>query len=357
MAKVELPYVKRFKDRHGKVRHYFRRKGFPSMALPGLPGTREFADAYDAALARDKQSAGQAPKSGSVSALIIAYYQSPKFCVLEEQTQRTYRLMLDKFREEYGDLAARGLSTERLQRIIDKKKDTPAAAENLVKRLRSVYRYGRKRGLVSHDPTVDLEMPVNKSDGLRPWTEADIAAFRKRWPSGKPALALDLLLYTGQRRSDVIRMGRQHLRRNGAAIFVRQQKTGAELEIPLHKKLKATLDAQPQDNLNFLLTEYGKPFTSAGFGNWFGEKARAAGIRMGSGAHGLRKAAARRLAEAGCSAHQIAAITGHVTLKEVERYTKSADQALLAQAAMERLETEEEQGVSNPCVKPGANAL
>ena len=88
-------------------------------------------------------------------------------------------------------------------------------------------------------------------------------------------------------------------------------------------------DATLGEHLTFMVKEFGKPFTSAGFGNWFRERCDEAGLERCS-AHGLRKAACRRLAEAGCTAHQIAAISGHASLREVERYTKAVDQARLA---------------------------
>ncbi|MDE0944982.1 MAG: tyrosine-type recombinase/integrase, partial [Alphaproteobacteria bacterium] len=134
----------------------------------------------------------------------------------------------------------------------------------------------------------------------------------------KPRLALALLLYTGQRRSDVVGMGRQHVR--DSRIQLRQVKTGTALAVSIHPNLQAVLDAHSVDNLTFLVTEFGKPFTAAGFGNWFRKQAIAAGLPDVCRSHGLRKAAARRLAEAGCTAPQIASVTGHKSLSEVERY-------------------------------------
>jgi|SRR5215475_9637214 len=138
----------------------------------------------------------------------------------------------------------------------------------------------------------------------------------------KPRLALALLLYTGQRRSDVVSMGRQHIR--DGVLQVRQVKTGAELMIPVHAELAKVL-GETSGDMTFLTTQFGKRFTAAGFGNWFHEECNDAGL-LHCSAHGLRKAAARRLAEAGCTEHQIAAITGHASLREVARYTKAADQ-------------------------------
>ena len=135
-------------------------------------------------------------------------------------------------------------------------------------------------------------------------------------------LAFALLLYTGQRRSDVVRMGRQHIR--DEALQVRQLKTGAELSVPVHPALAAIIAETGANNLTFLVTDQGKPYSAAGFGNWFRDQCRAVGLH-GCSAHGLRKAAARRLAEAGCTAHEIAAITGHASLREIARYTKAVD--------------------------------
>ena len=108
------------------------------------------------------------------------------------------------------------------------------------------------------------------------------------------------------------------------------------------------LAATSRDNLTFLVTAQGKPFTAPGFGNWFGACCRAAGLPVGFNAHGLRKAAARRLAEAGCSSKQIMAVTGHRSIEELERYTEAAQQVLLARQALARLGTNPEQQVSNP---------
>jgi integrase len=131
----------------------------------------------------------------------------------------------------------------------------------------------------------------------------------------------------------VVRIGRQHVR-NGA-LHLTQGKTGAELVIPVHPELATIIAATPSDQLTYLVTEYGQPFTPAGFGNWFRAQCNAAGLPRECAAHGLRKAACRRLAEAGASANVIAAISGHRTLREVERYTRAADQARMARAGME----------------------
>jgi integrase len=157
-------------------------------------------------------------------------------------------------------------------------------------------------------------------------------------------LAFALALYTGSRKADVARLGWQHVR--GNRIAVSQQKTGARIDIPIHPELARALEAVPKTNLTFLMTERGAPFSDAGLGNWFRRTCNAAGLPQCS-IHGLRKAACRRLAEAGCSEKQIAAISGHASLSEVARYTKQADRRRLADQALERqLLAEREQTVS-----------
>lgn len=194
------------------------------------------------------------------------------------------------------------------------------------------------KGFRVDNPCDQIKLPKLKTLGFHTWDETEIAQFEKRHAIGTRArLALALLLYTAQRRGDVVRMGRQHLR--DGVITVRQQKTGAELEIPAHAELRSAL-AGAADNLTFLLTEKGRPFTPAGFGNWFRDRCTEAGLPKNCAAHGLRKAACRRLAEAGCTVHQIAAISGHQSLREIERYTKAVDQARLAREAMERTRTD-----------------
>jgi integrase len=122
----------------------------------------------------------------------------------------------------------------------------------------------------------------------------------------------------------------------GESIEVRQQKIGARHWLPIHPNLKAELAHADSKHLTFIVTEYEAPFSVAGFGGWFSDAARAAGLTDRS-LHGLRKSAARRLAEASCSTKQIAAVTGHASLREVERYTLAAEQERLAADAIKRI--------------------
>jgi len=267
---------------------------------------------------------------------------------MQARTQRVYRGLIERFSEQadkdgnkFGDKRAALIGREHVVRLLATKADKPEAANQFRKVLRAMMKHAVEIGLRADDPTRDVRAIRVRSDGFHSWSDAEIAQFEKCHPIGSRArLAFALLLYTGQRRSDVVRMGCQHVR--DGVLTVRQQKTGTKLSIPVHPTLQAILNAV-SDNLTFLTTQFGKPFTSNGFGNWFRNQCNAAGLPQCS-AHGLRKAAARRLAEAGCTAHEIASITGHASLKQIAHYTRAADQGRLASAAMEKVKTRTSSG-------------
>lgn len=335
MTRIRLPYVHEFIDRHGKPRRYFRRPGFRLVRLTGPPGSQEFMEAYQSALESGVPIEIGVARStpGTVSALIGAYLSSIAFKNLAPQTQRSRRGILERFRHEHGDKRVAMLQREHVQKMLNAKANTPSAARNFLNTLRVLMAFAVEAGIRVDDPTLGVKRPKIKTTGWRTWTEEDIAAFEAEHPVGTQArLAMALMLFTGQRRGDVVHMGRQHVRND--AIEVRQQKTGTLLTIPIHPELQAILDATPSKHLPFLTTAHGKPFTSAAsFGNWFGQCCREAGLPKGTAAHGFRKAACRRLAEAGCSASEIMAISGHKSISEVQRYCSAADQARMARTA------------------------
>src|SRR5215813_6064367 len=272
-------------------------------------------------------------KPGSVAAVIAEYLDSQAFFTSKSAgTQRMRRGILERFRAAYGDRPFALLPPEWIEALLDSK--PPHAARSWLATLRSLCQFARKRGYRRDDPTANIKLRAIKSDGFHTWTEGEIAQFEARHPVGtKPRLALALLLYTAQRRSDVVRMGRQHIR-NGA-LTVKQQKTGTELPpIPVHPHLQAVLNATPGEHLTFLVTSTGKPYGGNAFTEQFRNWCDAAGLPQRCKPHGLRKAACRRLAEAGCSEREIMAISGHATSKEIARYTKAADRARLARNAM-----------------------
>lgn len=329
-------YCQGFLDRHGRARWYFRRPGYPRVPLPGLPWSPEFMAAYEVATKGEKPPEGAgAGKTvpGTIAALVASYYRSSDYLNLKPITQRTYRSTIEPFREQHGDKRVAVLKREHIKGIIAKLADRPAVANNWLKTIKILMRHALEIGMRTDDPCLGIRKLRTGSSGYRTWTEEEIETFYAKHQTGSRArLALDLLLYTGQRRADVVRMGRQHLR--DGVLYIRQSKTGTEVSIPLHPTLRASLDALPQKNMTFLLTEYGKPFAVAGFGNWFRDRVTEAGLPVGLSAHGLRKAACRRLAEAGCSAPQIMSLSGHKNLKEVQTYIEAANRLGLARQAL-----------------------
>jgi integrase len=335
-------------DHHGKRRVRFRKAGFTTY-ISGTPWSEDFMRAYAAALEGVQAQAANIGASrtifGSFNALVVSYYRSPEFRGLKESTRTVRYNIIESFRRQHGDKPLKGLGRAHIKAIIGAKSATPEAANNLLKVLRTLLAYAVDIEMIAVNAAIGIKRYKSVGEGLHTWSDAEVAQFQARHPVGSKArLAFELLLNTGQRRGDVVRMGWQHVQ--GDQIAVRQEKTDKPLLIPIDAPLTAALAALPRTNLNFLVTEFGKPFTSAGFGNWFRRRCNEAGLPQCS-AHGLRKAAATRLANAGCSADQIKAITGHKSLSEVARYTKAADQARLARQAMNILRTDQQQTLSN----------
>lgn len=355
MATVKLAYVDRFRDSSGTWRYYFRRRrGAKRIPLPGRPGEPEFMREYTLACVDNVETTSirsSGPPTGSFDALAIAYYGSTGFLELSSSTKRTYRGIIERFSATkgksgapYGQNLVVGLKRKRVNEIIAEKlrSSGPSAARNLLKVLSVMFTFAVKNDWTTENPTIGVDAPSVKTDGFITWSEEDIAKFEEYHASGTRArLALRLLLYTAQRRSDVVTMGHQHVGKGPdgkPTIRVKQIKTKTPLTIPMHAKLREEIAANAaSNNLTFLLTAWGKPLSAAGFGNWFREVCDEAGLH-GLSAHGLRKAAARRLAEAGCTPHEIQAITGHKSLAEVTRYTVAANQERMARTAMNRIE-------------------
>jgi integrase len=337
-------------DRYGNRRVRFRRRGV-SVYLTGIPWSEDFMRQYAAALEREEGDHAQIGTSkrtlpGSFSALCVSYYGSPEFRGLKASTQKVRRNVLERFRSEHGHRPLKDLQSTHIRHIIGAKASTPEAANNLLKVLRVVLDYGVSEGMIASNPAIHVKRYSSKGEGIHTWTESEVAQFEAYHPiASKARLALALLLYTAQRRGDVVRMGWQHLQ--DGSITVRQEKTDSPLLIPVLPELAQALTSVPRTNLMFLMTEHGKPFTSASFGNWFRKRCNEAGLSQCS-AHGLRKCAATRLADAGCSLHRIMAVTGHKSMSSVAPYTKRADQARLAREAFEtQLRAERERNLPN----------
>lgn len=337
------PNVSYYRDRHGVVRWRFRKKGFLESQTREPFGSADWWAWYEQAQRNARPPIGSSrTKPGSIDALAVAFYASAEWQTLRPTTRRTYKGIFDRFRDlKLGETRCGGLPVAQLQpkhirKILDGMADRSAAANNLLKIIRVVMTFAVDRGWRDDNPAAHIKPLKRRTDGFLTWSEDDIAKFEARWPLGtKERLAFDLLLYTAQRSGDVRRMGPQHV--SNGYLRVTQEKTGESLELPVHPKLQASLAAAPTEHLTFIVTKHGQGYTAKGFSQWVSEAANLAGLPRAASAHGLRKAAARRLAEAGCTAHMIMSVTGHRSLKEVERYTRAAGQKDLATSAMQRI--------------------
>ena len=333
------PFVECWRDRHGKVRVYYRKGKGQRIALPASVGSDEFHEAYQCALVGNAESGRNQRNSaqpGTIAALINSYRGSAAYIGLRDTTKTGYSSRLEALRTKHGHRSVAGLTRERINAgILQPYADRPGAALSILKMLRVLIRHAIDIGLLKHDPSLRIKRP--KTNEIRSWTETEIETFENRWPIGtKQRLAFALFLYTGQRRSDVHRMTWSDVSKR--SIWVMQQKTGAKLSIPLHRDLLAVLALAEREHVTILNTMYGRPFTVDGFSQWMRDAITAAELPLDCQPHGLRKAAGRRLAEAGCSANEIMSVLGHKTLAEAERYTRQADQARLATAAVVKLE-------------------
>jgi integrase len=340
MSRLVLKYVQSFTKAGGGTYHYFRRAGQTRVRLSGLPGSAEFMQAYADALAAAPSPVGKdlRSKPGSLSLALADYYGSQSFRSLSGGTPQKRRAILEHFREQDGHRPLAGLPREFILGKVDAL--APNAARSWLKAVRHFMGWAVARKLVKDDPTFGIRVTVPKTDGHHTWDEDEIARFEAVHPIGSKArLALALGLYTALRRSDVIRIGRQHIR--DGILTARPKKTerttGITLNIPIHSELAAIIDASPIGPFTLLVSPRGKSYSGDDFTDQFRRWCDAADLPPHCVFHGLRKAACRRLAEAGCTVHEIKAISGHKSLKEVERYTEGVDQAKLARAALERI--------------------
>lgn len=335
-VKKKPPHASSYRDVRGKLRWRYRRVGLPESQTTALFGSEDWWAWYNAAaIAQPKPVASSRTKPGSIHALGVAYYGSADFLRLRPSTQRTYKGIFDRYRDKYGDNPVALLEPRHIRNQMDKLAAHPTAANNMLKVLRAVMRFAVDRGFTRSDPTTGVRMLKYRTQGFHTWTDDEIAQFEARWPVGsKQRLGFDLLLHTAQRSGDVRQMTVHQIA--GDRVIVRQEKTDQPIDIPQHPGLQKSLAASKLGHSVLLTTLNGQPYSEKGFGNWIKKAAVSAGLPHCS-AHGLRKAAARRLAEAGCSVHEIMAITGHQSLKEVERYTREANRRGLADGAMKRV--------------------
>jgi integrase len=362
---VRVKHVLEDTDRHGNVRIYFRKRGQRKVRLPGPMGSEAFWSAYREAAAgqiQNKPALPTKPHKSTFRWLCEAYYGSAEFKLLAPRTRAVRRRILDRFCEKNGDRPFARLEPKYIRKLRDAKADHPEAANQLLKLLRQLLGFAVANDLLRHNPAKEVPYLRGNRGGFHTWTVDEVRRYEALHPIGSSArLSLALLLYTGQRRADVVRFGRQHVK-DGTLTFVQakgQNRNPVTLTIPVLPQLQEVIDATKTSQLVFLASQFGRPFTSNGFGNRFRKWCNAAGLYHCS-AHGLRKAGATIAAENGATEHELMAIFGWKTLKQVQVYTQAANQKHLAARAMHKLVperlTNESVPLSPPITQGGAKS-
>ena len=344
----EFPGVTVVKDRHGKLRYRLRRtvKGRTiDCYLPGVIGSTEFRAAYHEAT-EGVRPAGRRAQPGTVGYLIEAYLGSKSFQHLAHTTRRDVRGRLDWVRVAIGEAKYAKIAPYHVAKLMERK-GGPAAANRLRKDLGQMFRFAaRMHGFKGQNPAALADAHKTKKGGYHTWTNEEIETYRTTHATGtKARLALEIFLNTGASRVDAINFTRANIA--GARLRYRRAKTGQQVDLPILPELGRELSYLPPTQMVLLAREDGlKGYANESFGNLFRRWCADAGLPH-CAAHGLRKAGARRLAEAGATEFEVMSFLGHGTAREASRYVADANRATLADSGMAKLGTKPKHNVSN----------
>ncbi|MFL9827965.1 tyrosine-type recombinase/integrase [Rhodoplanes sp. SY1] len=303
------------------------------LVAPGEPG---FDEAYQAAIKGEVAAQSQSKTSaGTLAWLIARYRETSAWTELSLATRRQREAIFRQILETAGHEPITRITRKAVVAGRDRRRDTPAQARHYLDTMRGLFRWAVDADFCKDDPTADVRPPkAKRSDGFPVWEPEDVAKFEARWPIGTRArLAFDLLRYTGLRRGDAARLGRQHVR--DGVIRIKTAKTGQIVTITVLPALAETLAAGPVGDLAFIVGDRGRPLTKESFGNEFREWCAAAGVTKS--AHGLRKLAASVMAENRATVAELESVFGWSGGRMASLYTRSADRERLGRAGSVKL--------------------
>ena len=339
MPRPRPHYLIREVTRHGKVVWYVRLGSGQRrhIRIRTKFGTPEFEAEYQAALSEAPRPTKGSTAIGTLFWLAERYREVGAWTSLSPATRRQRENIFKHVLVTAGDKPISSITTTALMAGVERRSKTPAQARHFLNAMRGLFRWAAKAQHVKTDPTIGVENPqLKKGDGFIAWTEDHVEAYERLWPIGtRQRVWLDVLLYTGLRRGDAVRFGRQHVRSGIGSIKTEKSGGTVTVTLPILPVLAKTLDAGPCGELAFIAGEHGKPLTKESFGNLFRDACRAAGV-PGS-AHGVRKIAATRAANSGATVAQLEAIFGWKGGRMASLYTQSADRKRLAIEAMHKL--------------------
>jgi integrase len=343
MPRPRKPHLHKQFTRHGATVWYVRIGKGPRTRILGAYGSAEFNEAYDAAIAgKPKPVAGRAA-SGSLRWLVKRYMESASWGKLSAATRKQRGNIFVAVLAKAGDEPFSKVTRKHIIDGRERRKATPNQARHFVVTMRGLFLWAIEQGHCTMDPTEGVKSPRPKTDGHHTWTPAECDRFEAKYPVGThERLAYDVLLYTGLRRGDAAKLGRQHVR-NGV-ITIRTEKTGEMVTVPVLPPLARSIEATPTGEMTFIISAYnGKAFTKESFGNWFRGVCDEAGVQ--GSAHGLRKAGATRAAENGATESELEAIFGWRGGKMAALYTRQANRTKLSTQAASKLLGEQEPNV------------
>lgn len=328
-----FPGVTRIVDRHGKVRWRVRNKG-KSAYLHGSYASTDWRRQYEDFIAQ-KAIPSVSTKSGTVSWLIEQYLNSLRFKNLSESRKRTIRGQLDWIRAQAGKYRYDQLQVRHIEALMVKK-NGPSAANTVKKNMSMLYNFAAKKLRYSGpNPARFAERMKENPDGFHTWTDAEITRFLIcHEKASKARLVLLLALNTGMARQDLARAGWQHVKEG--RIAYKRGKTSVAADLPILRELAAELQYVPNDRLLFITHDNSeRPYSVPSLGNWFRDKCIEAGVpgRL----HGLRKAGAVRLANAGATDWEVASYLAHADTKQASTYTKKANRSRLADSGFAKM--------------------
>jgi len=348
MPRPRPPHLQREVTRHGRTVWYVRIGQGPRIRIKSEFGTSEFDAEYQSALTGNPRPKKGAPKTGTLAWLIARYRDSADWTGLSIATRRQRENIFKHVIATAGDTKYPLITEAVIASGRDRRAKTPFQARHFLDSMRGLFAWAKESGFVKIDPAAGVKYPPLKSGaGFPIWTEEDVAAYELRWPLGtRQRVWLCVLLFTGLRRADAVRLGRQHVR-DGVATL-RTQKSGGNIEIniPLLPPLIEALRSGPTGELAFICGERGNPLTKESFGNLFAGACRQAGVNKS--AHGLRKIGATRAADNGATVPQLNAIFGWTGSAMASLYTQNADRKRLAREAIGKLMTKNETETSIP---------
>jgi len=336
MPRPRPPRLHREVSRHGKTVWYVRVDRGPRIRIKSEFGSPQFTEDYEAAVRGEApQQPGKALK-GSLEWLWLIYRQSGAWRDLSMATRRQRENIMLHVLKTAGSKPVSAITRKTVIDGRDRRAATPSQAKNFLSTLRGLFVWAVDANLLRADPTAGVKRfrKGRRSEGFPVWTDAEIAGFERRWPRGtRERVMFDVFLYTGLRRGDAARLGRQHIK--DGCIAITTEKTGMRVTIPVVPELQATLDAGPLGELALIASPDGRPIVKEHLGNIFREACRKAGVTKS--AHGLRKAAATRAANNGATVAELEAIFGWAGGQMASLYTQSADRQALAIGAAGKL--------------------